>query len=93
MATDIVTLQLPIGLYDKLQDLAEAEQADPIEVIAHLIAMAHQRQGWLRDLSALRKQIRQDGGLRVGTTKEEVIEQLRQTRREIFEAEYAHLYR
>jgi hypothetical protein len=93
MATDIVTLQLPIDLYDKLQDLAEAEQTDPIEVISHLIALAHQRQGWLRDLNALRKQIRQDGGLQVGTTKEEVVEQLRQTRREIFEAEYAHLYR
>jgi len=40
-----------------------------------------------------REQIRQDGGLQVGTTKDEVVERLRQTRREIFEAEYAHLYR
>jgi hypothetical protein len=46
----------------------------------------------LRDLTALREEIRQAGGLKVGTTKDEVVERLRQTRREIFEAEYAHLY-
>jgi hypothetical protein len=46
----------------------------------------------VNDLAALRKQIAQDGGLKIGNTKEEVVERLRQTRREIFEAEYAHLY-
>ena len=55
--------------------------------------MAHQRQSWLRELHELQELIREQGGLRIGTTKEEVIEKLRQTRREIFEAEYAHLYR
>jgi hypothetical protein len=43
-------------------------------------------------LTALREQIRQEGGLSVGLTKEELVERLRQTRTEIFEAEYAHLY-
>ena len=55
--------------------------------------MASQRRDWLRDLTTLGEQIRQDGGLQVGATREEVVERLRQTRREIFEAEYAHLYR
>mgnify|MGYP006955168391 CR=1 FL=1 len=41
----------------------------------------------------LREQIRREGGLHVGATKEDVVERLRQTRREIFDAEYAHLYR
>ena len=93
MAADVVTLQLPLSLYDKLQKLAAIERADPIEIITHLVDLAYQRQGWLSDLTALREQIRQEGGLPVGATKEEVVEQLRQTRREIFEAEYAHLYR
>jgi len=88
-----VTVQLPASLHDELQALAEDEQTDLIEVIRRLVAMAGQRQGWLRDLAALREQIRQDGGLQVGTTKEEVVARLRQTRREIFEAEYARLYR
>jgi hypothetical protein len=92
MATEIITLQLPINLYDQLQELATEEQIEPVEVISQLISAAYQHRGWLRDLIALREQIRRDGGLQVGQNKEEVIAQLRQTRREIFEVEYAHLY-
>jgi hypothetical protein len=88
-----VTIQLPASLYAELQTLAADEQTDPVEVIRRLVAMANQRHAWRRDLTALRDQIREGGGLQIGTTKEEVVERLRQTRREIFEAEYAHLYR
>ena len=88
-----VTIQLPASLYAELQTLAADEQTDPVEVIRRLVAMANQRHAWRRDLTALRDQIREAGGLQIGTTKEEVVERLRQTRREIFEAEYAHLYR
>jgi hypothetical protein len=88
-----VTIQLPASLYAELQTLAADEQTDPVEVIRRLVAMANQRRAWRRDLMALRDQIREEGGLQIGTTKEEVVERLRQTRREIFEAEYAHLYR
>ena len=93
MAANIVKLELPISVYEQLQELAAAEQKDPIEIITALIDMAHQRQSWLRELEELRDLIREQGGLQISTNKEEMIEQLRQTRREIFEAEYAHLYR
>ena len=93
MDRPLVTVQLPAGLHDELQALAADEQTDLVEVIRRLVTAASQRRGWLRDLEALREQIRQDGGLRVGATREEVIARLRQTRREIFETEYAHLYR
>lgn len=93
MTTKTMTLELPAPLYAALQSLAEDEQQDLAEVIAGLVESAHHRRAWLRDLAALREQIRQDGGLNVGTTKDQVVERLRQTRREIFEAEYAHLYR
>jgi DNA anti-recombination protein RmuC len=88
-----VTIQLPASLYAELQTLAADEQTDLVEVIRRLVAIANQRHAWRRDLTALRDQIREEGGLQIGTTKEEVVERLRQTRREIFEAEYAHLYR
>jgi len=57
-----------------------------------------QRDRWVSaskstELAALREQIRQHGGLQVGTAKEEVVERLRQTWLEIFEAGYAHVYR
>lgn len=93
MEPDVVTLQLPVSLYNKLQELAALDETDAIDVIARLVTAAHQRRGWLQDLQALREQIRQEGGLQVGSSREEVIERLRQTRREIFEAEYGHLYR
>jgi hypothetical protein len=70
-----------------------SDAQDVVEVIGRLLALASQRRRWLRDLTSLREQIRQDGGLQVGTTKEEVVERLRQTRRDIFETQYAHLYR
>ena len=92
MDTTVVTIQLPASLHAELQALAADEQTDLVGVISRLVAMARQRRAWLHDLKALREQTRRDGGLQVGTTKEEVVERLRQTRREIFEAEYAHLY-
>ena len=93
MGAKTMTLELPAPLYAALQSLAEDEQQDLTEVIAGLVESAHQRRAWIRDLVALGEQIRQDGGLQVGTTKDQVVERLRQTRHEIFEAEYAHLYR
>ena len=93
MATNMIKVELPASAYEQLQELAAVEQKDPIEVITELIDMAHQRQSWLRELEELRDLIREQGGLQISTNKEEMIEQLRQTRREIFEAEYAHLYR
>jgi hypothetical protein len=91
MSAQIVTIQLPAKLYAEIQSMAAEEQIDPIEVIDRLVTTASQQKSWLRDLNALREQIRQDGGLQIGSSKDEVIEKLRQTRREIFEAEYAHL--
>jgi 16S rRNA G1207 methylase RsmC len=93
MDTTTVTLQLPASVYTELQALARDEQTDPVEIIVRLVAMARRRRAWLRDLAALREQIRQDGGLQVGASKDDVVERMRQTRRDIFEAEYAHLYR
>ena len=93
MATNMIKLELPARVYEQLQELAAVEQKDPIEVITELIDIAHQRQGWLKELTELQDLIQEQGGLQIGDTKEEVIEKLRQTRREIFEAEYAHLYR
>jgi len=87
-----VTIRLPAGLYAELQMLAREEQAEPVAILSQLVQAARRRRDWLSDLTALRTQIEQDGGLQVGATKEEVVERLRQTRREIFEAEYAHLY-
>ena len=93
MDAELVSIELPAHLYAALLSLAAEEQADPVVVIDRLVTAASQHRSWLRDLAALRKQIEQDGGLQVGASKDEVMERLKRTRREIFEAEYAHLYR
>jgi hypothetical protein len=83
----LVTVRLPAGLYAELQALAQEEHSEPVAVISQLARAAREQRDWRRDLAALRKQIEQDGGLPLGATKEEVVESLRRTRREIFEAE------
>jgi hypothetical protein len=44
MATNVVTLELPIELYDKLQFLATNKHKDPIDMIAQLVTMAYEQQ-------------------------------------------------
>jgi len=93
MNTELVSLHLPVSLYEKLQTIATAENTDVISAITQLVATANQKKIWLQDLSALRQQIQAEGGLQIGNTKEEIAAKLHQTRQEIFEAEYSHLYR
>jgi hypothetical protein len=93
MNTELVTLQLPTSLYEKLQTIAVAENTDVVGAIAQFVATANQKKSWLQDLTNLRQQIQAEGGLQLGTTKEEIAAKLHQTRQEIFVAEYAHLYR
>ncbi len=47
---------------------------------------------WQRDFRQLQQQIRASGGFGLGETKEEVIANLREIRRQVYEEEYAHLY-
>ncbi len=93
MNATTVELQVPASLYFDLQTLAQEEDTEPVAILSHLVKAAQQKRAWLDDLAALRAQIAREGGLQVGSSKEEVVEQLRRTRHEIFEAEYAHLYR
>ena len=93
MNTELVSLQLPASLYEKLQTRAIAENPDVVGAIAQFVAIANQKKSWLQDLANLRLQIQTEGGLKLGNTKEAIAAKLHQTRQEIFEAEYAHLYR
>lgn len=93
MNTELVNFQISANLYQMLQTLATEEHTDPESIITQLITEAYQRRRWLQDLTALRQQIQDESSSQLGSTKEEIIAQLRQTRQEIFEIEYAHLYR
>jgi hypothetical protein len=87
MSATTIAVQLPAEVYTKLAQLAAEEQVDPVEVMSRLIDTATQHRAWLRNLSALREQIEHDGGLHVGASRDEVVERMRQTRQEIFDAD------
>lgn len=72
-------------------EILKAELA--AEIKAEVLTEADSFDNWAVQLQQLRQRIAETGGIMAGLTEEEVVEQLRQTRQEIFEAEYAHLYR
>ena len=86
------TLELPEDVYEHLQSLAAEQKVRPAEMIRAFLDQAEQKRAWLRNFKLLMEKVKQDGGLMVNRSEEEVVEIMRKTRREIFEAEYAHLY-
>lgn len=74
------------------QEIATAKERQETASIAGFIREAVEekvaRMRWRRDLAELQGEIREVGGLKLQGSKEEVIERLRETRRQTFEAEY-----
>ena len=96
MSSQEIVWEVPEGLYHELE-WAQKELSYP-NLVA-LVSQAVQRylaeihhEAWLREFRQLQQHVRATGGLDLGETKEEVIANLREQRRQIFEAEYAHLY-
>lgn len=90
MDTGTVTLELPTRLYTDLQSLAAENRVGLVEMLTRWMTLTRQRRAWLRGWEELGELVRQDDGLQIATTKEQVVEQMRKTRHEIFEVEYAH---
>ena len=87
------TLQLPADVFQHLKALAAEEKVEPDELIGRRYRWPLSAGPGCKILTAPRGQIDRDGGLSVGQSAEAVVEQMRQARQEIFEAEYAHLNR
>jgi len=88
MSTDLVDFKLPLSVYEKIQALATEEDSNPIDIIVGLVTDAYQRRKWLQDLADLRQCIQEEDGIQSDLTKDQILAQLRQTREEIFNAEY-----
>ena len=91
-----IVWKVPESLYRELV-WAQEELAYPS--LLDLISQAVQRrlaeirhEAWQREFRLLQQQVRATGGFGLGETKDEVIANLREIRRQIFEEEYAHLY-
>jgi metal-responsive CopG/Arc/MetJ family transcriptional regulator len=94
METKRITLTLPTNIYEELLEAKNEEEAHNVaDFVRTAVVEKLARMRWQRNLEDLQREIREAGGLELRGSKEEVIERLRETRREIFETEYAHLYR
>jgi len=91
--TPTITLELPIQVYTDLKALADEAQVDLVEMLRRWAQLTKEQRSWRQTWEDLCQLVKEEGGLNVGATKEKVVEQMRKTRQEIFEAEYAHLYR
>jgi antitoxin (DNA-binding transcriptional repressor) of toxin-antitoxin stability system len=65
------------------------------EIIAEVLAELSPPEpiSWSEGLAELRRLVKESGSPFADMTTDEIVEKMRETRREIFEAEYAHLYR
>lgn len=95
MSQEIVW-QVPENLY---RELVWAQQELEYPNLIDFVIQAVQRrlaeikhETWQNDFRELQQQIHATGGFGLGETKDEVIANLREIRRQIFEEEYAHLY-
>ncbi len=97
MSSTAIVWEVPDSLYSELveaqQELAFPQLSDLISQAVQRYLAETQRQTWRQEFYEFQKQVRAAGGFQLGETKEEVIANLREQRRELFEAEYAHLYR
>jgi len=96
MSQEIVW-KVPESLY---RELVWAQKELEYPNIIDFIGQAVQRRlseikydSWQRDFRKLQKQVHASGGFRLGETKEDVIKNLREIRKQVFEEEYADLYR
>ncbi len=96
MSSQQIVWEIPEDLYRELvwaqEELAYPSLLDLISqsVQRHLAEVRHE--AWQREFRLLQQQVRATGGFGLGDTKDEVIANLREIRRQIFEEEYAHLY-
>ena len=91
-----ITWEVPEGLYRELlwaqEELAYPSPLDLISQAVQRRLAEIRREAWQREFRLLQQQVRATGGFGLGETKDEVIANLREIRRQIFEEEFAHLY-
>lgn len=96
MPSQEITWQVPEDLYRELvwaqEELAYPSLIDVVSQAVQRRLAEMRRETWRREFRSLQRQVRADGGFDLGETKDQVVANLREIRRQIFEEEYAHLY-
>ena len=93
MSESTVNLELPQEIFQALSELAGESHLAPGDLIAHWLFQERKRRRWLQEWKALQKQVIEEGGFQDNVSADAIVAQTRKTRQEIWDAEYAHLYR
>ena len=86
------SLREPAPAYD-MGALTNLKAEIVAEVMAELVVQKLEPLSWREGLALLQRQIAESGGLGFGDDADTIVEQMRRTRQEVWDAEYAHLYR
>ncbi|MBF0118329.1 MAG: hypothetical protein HQK79_05795 [Desulfobacterales bacterium] len=85
------------NLYDEMikvqEELSFPDLIDLISQAVQRYIAETQHETWRFEFRKLQKQVHSSGGFQLGQTKEQVIAKLREQRHQIFESDYAHMYR
>lgn len=73
--------------------LAALKEEITADVTARILEAIDRPLAWSEGLAKLQASIAAHGSLNVGETTEEIVDHMRRIRQQIFEEEYAHLYR
>ncbi len=97
MVTREIKWEVPEDLYHELvwaqETLAFPDLKDFITQAVQRRLAEVQRETWRREFRQLQRDVHASGGFGLGQTKDEVIANLREIRQQIFEEDYADLYR
>ena len=87
------SIELPEIIYKRLEKLATIKEQDTVEYVISLISSAEAQLNWREALDLFYATTQKHGTPFDGMSKDEIAVKLRETRKEVFETEYAHLYR
>jgi hypothetical protein len=96
MAQKEIVWKVSDTMYD---EMTQAQKELSFPNLMDLVSQAVQRylaevrhETWWQEFRKLQQQVRASGGFQLGQTKEEIISNLREQRRQIFESDYANMY-
>ncbi len=96
MAVREVSWKVSDKMYDEMtqvqKELSFSSLKDMVSLAVQRYLAEIRHETWWIDFRKLQQQVRATGGFKLGQTKEEVIGNLREQRRQIFESDYANMY-
>ncbi|MBC8186019.1 hypothetical protein H8E88_33465 [candidate division KSB1 bacterium] len=96
MAVREVSWKVSDKMYNEMtqvqKELSFSSLKDMVSLAVQRYLAEIRHETWWIDFRKLQQQVRTTGGFKLGQTKEELIANLREQRRQIFESDYENMY-